>query len=192
MTTLTTTASTVLPEQRGRTRATLLVTAAIAAATALLDLLTRQSPDHLTTAGDYAFTVMLFPFVLGPIAAITMLHRMQDGRDGRLGQAGYLVTVTALAAFIPCGIASLVTGDTQALGPVYVLAMLGSLAGLIVFAIGLVRARVLPRWAGPLLPVAWLAGGPVTEGGSPGFRGAALILAAALTAIAITLPDAEA
>jgi len=62
------------------------------------------------------------------------------------------------------------------------------LAGLILFAIGSFRARVFPRWAGPLLPLAWLLGGPVA---TAAFRGATLILAAAFIVIALTMPDPQ-
>ena len=189
MTSLAPALSTPVPVQRRRTRATLLTAAAVAAATALIDLLAPPSSgSHLSTAADYAFTALLFPFVLAMIAAITMLHRMQHGEDGRAGKAGYITASVALAAFIPCGIDSLATGNAQALSPVYILAILGSVAGLILFAIGSFRARVLPRWAGPLLPLAWLLGGPAATGA---VRGATLILAAAFTGIALTLPDPE-
>jgi hypothetical protein len=189
MTSLATTVSTPVPAQRRRARATLLTAAAVAAGCALVDLLAPpSSSSHLSTAADYAFTALLFPFVLAMIAVITMLHRMQHGKDGRLGKAGYIVVSVALAAFIPCGIDSLATGNAQALGPVYILAILGSFAGLILFAIASFRAPVLPRWAGPLLPLAWLLGGPVA---TASFRGATLILAAAYTVIALTLPNPE-
>jgi hypothetical protein len=188
MTSLATAVSTPVPVRR-RTRATLLTAASVAAACALVDLLAPPSSgSHLSTAADYAFTALLIPFVLAMLAAITMLHRMQDGRDGRLGKAGYIAASIALAAFIPCAIDSLATGNAQALGPLYILAILGSIAGLILFAIGSFRARVLPRWAGPLLPLAWLLGGPVA---TAALRGATLILAAALTLIALTLADPE-
>jgi hypothetical protein len=187
MTSLATTVSTPVPVRRRRTRATLLAAAAVAAACAVVDLLAPPSSgSHLSTAADYAFTALLIPFVLAMLAAITTLHRMQDGKDGRLGKAGYIAASIALAAFIPCAIDSLATGNAQALGPVYILAILGSAAGLILFAIGSFRARVLPRWAGPLLPLAWLLGGPVA---TAALRGATLILAAAFSVIALTLPD---
>jgi hypothetical protein len=189
MTSLATTVGTPVPARPRRTRPMLLTAAAVAAATALVDLLAPPSSgSHLSGAADYAFTALLFPFVLATFAAITMLHRMQDGKDGRLGLAGYIAASVALAAFIPCGIDSLATGNAQALGPVYILAILGSLAGLSLFAIGSFRARVLPRWAGPLLPLAWLLGGPLA---TSAFRGATLILAAAFSVIALTLPDRE-
>jgi hypothetical protein len=93
--------------------------------------------------------------------------------------------------FLPPLTASLVTKQTEALGPVYLLSMLTSLIGVIVFAVGTIRARVLPWWAGPALPVTWLVGGPVGEGGEggpTGFKGSALLLAAVLLTIAIILP----
>ena len=189
MTSLAPPVSTTVPAQRRRTRATLLTAAAVAAGCALADLLAPPSSgSHLSTAADYAYTALLFPFVLAMIAVVTMLHRMQDGNDGRAGKTGYIVASVALAAFIPCGIDSLATGNAQALGPVYILAILGSFAGLILFAIGSFRARVLPRWAAPLLPLAWLLGGPLA---TASFRGATLILAAAYTAIALTLPHPQ-
>jgi hypothetical protein len=189
MASLATAVSTPVPVQRRRTRATLLTAAAVAAACALTDLLAPPSSgSHLITAADYTFTALLFPFVLATIAVITMLHRLQHGHDGRTGKAGYIAACVALAAFIPCGIDSLATGNAQALGPVYILAILGSFAGLILFAIGSFRARVLPRWVGPLLPLAWLLGGPVA---TATVRGATLILAAAYTAIALKLPDTQ-
>lgn len=189
MTLLTATVSTPVPVQRRRTRATLLTAAAVAAACAVADLLAPPSSgSHLSTAADYAFTALLLPFVLAMIAVITMLHRMQHGKDGRLGKAGYLAASVALAAFIPCAIDSLATANAQALSPVYILAILGSFAGLILFAIGSFRGRVLPRWAALLLPLAWLLGGPVA---TAAFRGATLILAAAYTVIALTLPHSQ-
>jgi hypothetical protein len=189
MTSLVTTVSTPVPARRRRTRATLLTAAAVAAACALVDLLAPPSSgSHLSTAADYSFTALLIPFVLATLAAITMLHRMQDGKDGRTGMAGYITASIALAAFIPCAIDSLATGNAQALGPLYILAILGSVAGLILFAIGSFRGRGLPRWACPLLPLAWLLGGPV---GAAALRGATLILAAAFTVISLTLPDSE-
>jgi hypothetical protein len=187
MTSLATTVSTPVPVRRRRTRATLLTAASVTAACAVVDLLAPPSSgSHLSTAADYAFTALLIPFVLAAIAVITMLHRMQDSKDGRLGKAGYIVASAALAAFIPCAIDSLATGNSQALSPVYILAIVGSFAGLILFGIGSFRGRVLPRWAGPLLPLAWLLGGPIAAGS---LRGATLILAAAYTVMALTLPD---
>ncbi len=189
MTSLATRATTPVPARRQRTRATLLTAAAVAAASALVDLLAPPSSgSHLSTAADYAFTALLVPFALAMIAVIVVLHRMQDGKDGLAGKVGYIVASVALAAFIPCAVDSLATGNSQALGPVYILAILGSLAGLILFAIGSFRAWVLPRWAGPLLPVAWLLGGPLA---TASFRGATLILAAAFTVIGLTLPSPE-
>jgi hypothetical protein len=103
MTSLATTASTPVSVQRRRTRATLLTAAAVAAGCALVDLLAPPSSgSHLSTAADYAFTALLFPFVLAMIAVITMLHRMQDGKDGRLGKAGQRGRRTLLSCYRGC------------------------------------------------------------------------------------------
>lgn len=180
------------PALRVPARSALLTAAAAAAATALFDLFGQPSlGDRLSTAADYTFSALLVPFALAALAVVVLLHRLQDSRDGRLGATGYLITAIGLIAFVPCAIAALATANDAAL-PSYPLAMLASLAGLILFAIGTARAGVLPRWAGLALAAGWLFGGPIAEGGPLGFRGAALILAAVYTAIAVTLPDPKA
>lgn len=174
-------------QQRKQTRGILLAAAAVAAAAALLELLyPPSSAKTLTTAADYTFTAMLIPFVLATLAAITRLHQLHNRTDGRLGTAGFWLACAGFTGFLPCAIASLVTGESQALSPLYILSILASLAGLAAFAVAVFRARLLPRWAGPVLPIAWLLGGPVTAG----LRGTTFILAITFIAIAITLPAA--
>ncbi|WP_248960000.1 hypothetical protein [Sphaerisporangium perillae] len=155
---------------------------------AAIDLFATTSDTTYTSPMDYVFTADGFPFVLGPLLAITGIHSIQRPRDGLAGRIGFAVTAVGLIGFLPPLVASLVTKQAEALGPVYFLSMLTSLIGVIVFAVGTVRARVLPWWAGPALAVTWLVGGPVGEGGPMGLKGSALLLAAVLLTIAIILP----
>ncbi|MEV4299741.1 hypothetical protein [Microbispora rosea] len=97
-----------------------------------------------------------------------------------------LTTVGMLGVLPPLAV-SLVSGDTEALGLVYLLSMLASLIGLVLFAVGLLRAGVLPWWAGPSPAAGWVVGGPVGEGGPLGFGGSALLLAAASLAVAFAV-----
>lgn len=168
-------------------RLSLLAVALAAAALGMWDLIAPMSAgDRLITASDYGLTALGLPYVLALLLAVTALHRMHRGAGGRLGTAGYAVAAAGLAGFLPCVLDSLITGDSEALGPLYMLSMLVSAAGLALFAIASFRARVLPSWAGPLLAVAWLAGGLI---GEIVFPGAGLLLAAASVAIAVPLRD---
>ncbi len=173
----------------GRARAGLVAMAVVAAGTAIFDVAARPrgGTEALVSVADYVFTALLIPFVLAPLAALTALRSAQQGQDGRLGTVGFVVTAIGLAAFLPCGILTLATGDATSGGPLYPLAMLSSLVGLVLMSVAWVRAKALPRWMLPTVTLGWIFGGPVAEGGTPGFRGAALILAAICVVVAVAL-----
>jgi hypothetical protein len=161
----------------------------VAAGTAIFDVVAHPhgGTAKLESTSDYVFTALLLPFVLVPLVALAALRSAQDGRDGRLGRAGFIVAAVGLVAFLPAGVLTLVTGDATSGGPLYPLAMLASLVGLVMMSIAWVGAKSLPRWM-PAMTFGWIFGGPVAEGGTPGFRGAALILATVCVAVAATLP----
>jgi hypothetical protein len=168
----------------GLAQAGLMTGAASAAALALLDLFTSvPQHDRLIDFADYAFTADGFPFVLGMLVSVAAIHSLHGGRDGKLGSVALVLTTVGMLGFLPPLAVSLVSGDAESLGPVYLLSMLVSLIGLVLFAVALVLGRVLPWWAGPSLAVGWVVGGPVGEGGPLGFRGSALLLAAACLAV---------
>ncbi|NJC74180.1 hypothetical protein HC031_31365 [Planosporangium thailandense] len=178
------------PRTLAHAKAALLTMAVVAAGTAIFDVVAHPhgGTEHLGSTADYVFTALLLPFVLAALAVLAALHAAQAGRDGRLGRAGFIVAAVGLVAFVPVGVLTLVTADATSGGPVYPLAMLASLVGLVMMAIAWVRAKSLPRWILPAVTFGWIFGGPVAEGGTPGFRGAALILAAVCAAVAVTLP----
>jgi hypothetical protein len=172
----------------GLAQAGLMTGAASAAALALLDLFTSvPQHDRLIDLADYAFTADGFPLVLGMLASVAAIHSLHGGRDGRLGSVALVLTTVGMLGFLPPLVVSLVSGDAESLGPVYLLSMLASLIGLVLFAVGLLRAGVLPWWAGPSMAVGWVVGGPVGEDGPLGFRGSALLLAAACLAVAFAV-----
>lgn len=80
-------------------------------------------------------------------------------------------------------IVTLASGSTETIGPLYPLAMLTSVVGIALLALGWYRAGVLPRWIGPALALGWLLGAtPILDS-----RGAFLIVAAAFLATAVGL-----
>jgi hypothetical protein len=185
---MSTVATTVAPGSSGaaRPRRSLIAAAGVFAITALFDVIVRPPVgDHTYHAASvYTFTALLIPFALAMLWALADLRSAAPGQD-RLATAGFRVAAAGLILFVPCAVASLATANPQALGPAYVLAMLLSLVGTGLLCAALARAGVLPLWAAVALPVAWLLGGPIGEGGAPvGFRGAALILAAVSIAVA--------
>lgn len=169
-----------------RPRRSLIAAAGVFAATGLFDLIARPplGNHHYHAASVYIFTALLIPFALAMLWALADLRFSSRGVS-RLGNIGLRVAAAGLTLFVPCAIASLATANPQALGPVYMLAMLLSLVGTGLLSFALARTGALGRWAAIALPVAWLFCGPIGEGGDPiGFRGAALILAVVTVAIA--------
>jgi hypothetical protein len=69
-------------------------------------------------------------------------------------------------------------------GPLYPIGALVSFAGMVVLTVAAIRARVLPWWTAPLLTITWIVGGVVGDDGPLGFKGSALLLAAAGIAVA--------
>jgi hypothetical protein len=68
------------------------------------------------------------------------------------------------------------TGNPPAiLGVFFVVALLGSVVGALVFGIGILRAKVYPKWAGIVMIVSAVAG-PVTGGGPAVLQNTAAIL----------------
>jgi hypothetical protein len=146
---------------------------------AYLDFFVTTSDGKFVSAADYVYTVDMLPLLVGLFLLVSGLRGVQSGRDGKLGTAGFVVLTVGLVGLTVTGVDSMITKDAQALGPVYVLSTFATFIGLILFAIGGLRARVLPWWMGPLLTIAWVVGGTVGDGGPLGFKGSALLAAAA-------------
>lgn len=187
----TTTAPITTPATRTLARAGVAAGVLACLLIAAIDLFAHTASEgRFEGAADYWYTADLFPFVLGPLLLLIAVRRVQGGRDGALGTVGFVVTTLGFLGFLPCGVAALVTRDPMALGPVYMLSMLATVAGLVLSAIAMVRARVLPRWAGPVLLAGWVVGGPIGDGGPLGFPASALLLGAALVAVGIAVERA--
>ncbi|MBO0844069.1 MAG: hypothetical protein J2P22_01480 [Nocardioides sp.] len=168
-----------------RKTATLLwLSAALYAIVAISDLLFHPADDKLlTTVGGYLFESLLMPYVLLTLAALWTLHRGHHGRDGRLGRVGIRVAGLGFIAFLAPAAATLGTGKTEALGPVYFAAELLTLVGVTLLGIGIGRAGVLPSWTGILLAGGWMLASPVAAH----VTGVTLVGAAAFTMLGATV-----
>ena len=147
----------------------------------LMFVRTSNGPTY-TTTGDYWLTASGIPFVVALFLATAGIHDLHRGRDGLPGRVGVILTGAAMAGFLVAFIAGLITRQTQALGPIYPICVVASVAGLVIFTIGMIRARLLPWWTGPALVAGWLVGGPLDA-----FAAAPLLLAAVYAMIAILL-----
>lgn len=97
-------------------------------------------------AADYVATAMALPIGLGLLLAVVGVHRLQHGRDGRLGTAGvWVYGVCTLELVVQCMV-SLPVGAELIWGPAYPLCTLGLMVGLALLAAGSWRVGLLPKW----------------------------------------------
>lgn len=149
---------------------------------ACFDFFVTTSDRKLTYTADYLYTLNMYPILIGLFMLVTGLRAWQGGR----GKIGATITTVGLAAAAVDGIATIVTRNDQALGPLYLLGTFVSIIGLTIFAIASIRARILPWWTTAALAATWIIGGLVGDGGPLGFKGSALLLAIAGIAAAVT------
>jgi hypothetical protein len=160
------------------------IAAGIFTAIAVFDLVANPAGQGtLHTYKEYVLTATIFPAVAVMLWVLSTLHRLDGSHDRRLGRIGLRIAAIGLLGLVVDGIVTLASGTTDTVGPLYPIAMLTSLIGIVLMAIQWYRAGVLPRWAGPTLAIGWLLGAtPILGSG-----GTFLILAAAFLAIAVGL-----
>jgi len=157
--------------------------AAIALAT-ILALVTTSSDDaKFHHIGDYFLTANGIPYVLALLALLPALRELQERRDGRLGSVGTGFASVGAVVLLGVFIYGLIAATGSSLGPTYVLASLATIIGVVLFAAGSWRAKLLPRWLVVAWPIAWAVGSMLPILG-PG----PLLLAATYIAMAIVLP----
>jgi hypothetical protein len=169
-----------------QTRAQIALYVGAAAAVGLAAMLfvpTSADDGPFHHVGDYALTALGIPFLLAPAALLPALRTLQGRRDGWLGRAGIAAMSAGALVLVGMFVYGLIAATGSSLGPTYVLASVVTIVGLILFAIGSWRARLLPRWLLVAWPIAWTIGGTLPFWG-PG----PLLLAAAYVAIAVVLP----
>ncbi|MBV9682999.1 MAG: hypothetical protein JO046_14500 [Solirubrobacterales bacterium] len=161
----------------------LLTTAAIFAGVAVFDLVAHPASQHaLSTYQEYVLTATIFPAVAAVLWVLVALEALQSDHRERIAGIGLRVAAIGLSGLVVDAIVTLASANTDPAGPLSPMAMLATLIGIVLLAIGWHRARRPPRWIGPALAIGWFLGATPIIG-----DGSMLILAAAFLAIAAGL-----
>jgi hypothetical protein len=167
---------------RRHSTAALLTAVGTFTAIAVFDLAAHPADQGaLRTYKEYVLTATILPAVAVVLWALSALQQLQSGQDSRSRRVGLRIAVIGLLGLVVDAIVTMASGSTDTAGPLYPVAMLASLIGIVLIAIQWYRAGALPRWTGPTLAAGWFLGAtPIL-----GTGGAFLILAAAFLAIAV-------
>lgn len=168
-----------------RAEIALLVGVAAGIPFALIGLLATLTPNdhHFRHTADYWYTGLGIPYLAAPIVLLAALRSLQAGRDGRLGQVGFLATAVALGAILAMLPYSVAAGTSGGTGPAYPIAAFTADLGMLLYCIGAYRARLLPRPLVAALLLAWVLGGALGPAwGAP-------LLVAVYAIIAVVLPN---
>lgn len=117
-----------------------------------------QDSGPFRTAADYVVTAAALPHGIGLFLALLGIHRLQAGRDGRLGIAGLWVYGVCMAELLVQCVASLFARAELIWGPLYPLCSVGLAIGLALFVAGSWRVGAVPRWMLVLWPLLGLFG----------------------------------
>ena len=99
--------------------------------------------------------VMFVVAMLLVLAGVMGFHTLQQGNYGRLGWVGFYAVVVGVLALV-LGLVLLLSGSTALLWLLPV-ATLAVLVGFALYGVATLQARVLPRWCGVALIVAFPA-----------------------------------
>ena len=127
-------------------------------------------------AADYVLTAAALPQGLGLFLATFGFHRLQHGRDGRLGTAGIWVYGLCMTELVIQCMASVAAGSELVWGPIYPLCALGLMVGLALLAAGSWKVGLLPKWMLGVWPPLGLVGSFLGIGPIPLFFVAFLVL----------------
>lgn len=137
-------------------------------------------------AADYWLTLAALPVGAGLLLHTLGVHRLQHGRDGRLGAVGTWLLVGCVVELVVQCMASAAVGSELRWGPTYVLCALGTFVGLALLAAGSWRVRLVPRWVLGVWPPLGLLGGFFGIGPVPFVFAAFLVLFEVLLARRVT------
>ena len=134
-------------------------------------------------AADYVLTAAALPQGVGLLLATLGFHRLQHGRDGRLGIAGVWVYAVCMIELIVQCMASVAVGAELRWGPAYPVSAFGLMVGLALLAAGSWRVGLLPRWMLAVWPPLGLVGSFLGIGPIP------LVFVVFLVVFAVVLPQ---
>jgi hypothetical protein len=125
---------------------------------------------------DYVLTAAALPHGLGLLLVTVGFHRLQGGRDGRLGTVGVWIYAVCMTELVVQCMASVVAGTELIWGPLYPLCAFGLMLGLALLAAGSWRVGLLPRWMLGVWPPLGVVGSFLGVGPIPLFFVAFLVL----------------
>ena len=131
--------------------------------------------------GDYVLTASALPQGIGLFIAVLGFHRLQGGRDGRLGTIGVWIYGLCMAELVIQCTVSLVAGSELIWGPIYPLCAFGLMVGLAFLAAGSWSVGLAPRWMLAVWPPLGLLGSFLGVGPIP------LVFAVFLLTLAVVL-----
>jgi hypothetical protein len=124
---------------------------------------------------DYWYTAVGLPLTAAGIGLVFAVHRLQHGRDGRLGTVGLWINIAALTELFAQLLASVVQGAEVRWGPLYPVCALLSFVGVALLAAGSWRTGLLPKWMLGVWPLIWIVGGLAAKGPTPVLLAAFLV-----------------
>ncbi|MGH3509991.1 MAG: hypothetical protein ACRDPI_07145 [Nocardioidaceae bacterium] len=133
-------------------------------------------------ASDYVLTAAALPHGLGLLLATLGFHRLQHGRDGRLGTVGIWIYGVCMTELVIQCTASVAAGSELVWGPAYPVCAFGLMVGLALLATGSWRVGLLPKWMLGVWPPLGLVGSFLAIGPIP------LVFVVFLGVLAIVLP----
>ena len=131
---------------------------------------------------DYVLTAAALPQGVGLFLVTLGFHRLQRGRDGRLGTAGVWVYGLCITELIIQCMASVAASSELIWGPIYPLCAFGLMIGLALLAAGSWKVGLLPRWMLGVWPPLGIVGSFLGIGPIP------LVFVAFLVVLAAVLP----
>lgn len=134
------------------------------------------------SAWDYVLTIAALPQGVGLFLVVLGFHRLQRGRDGRLGTAGVWVYGVCMTELIIQCMASVAASSELIWGPLYPLCAFGLMVGLALLAAGSWNVGLLPRWMLGVWPPLGIVGSFLGIGPIP------LVFVAFLVVLALVLP----
>lgn len=133
-------------------------------------------------ASDYVLTSSALPQGVGLFLLTLGFHRLQRGRDGRLGTVGVWVYGVCMTELVIQCTASVVAGSELIWGPLYPLCAVGLMVGLALVAAGSWNLGLLPKWMLGVWPPLGVVGSFGGQGPIP------LVFVVFLVLVAIVLP----
>ena len=107
------------------------------------------------TAEDDLLEILFSIATLGMLAGIVGLHAREAPNYGRLGTAGFFAAFVGVFFLLASTVATMLAGR-EVLDWLFILGLVGTCVGFVLFGGATLRAGVLPRWCGILLIVAVL------------------------------------